>query len=70
MLPRDPLKWTVRMPERAKLRGLGDVVAIVAQPVAMAIDAVAGTDLANCGGCQARQEALNKAFPMVETGVK
>lgn len=44
--------------------GLGDVVAKVAKPIASAIDAVAGTNLKNCGGCKKRQEKLNQAFPM------
>jgi hypothetical protein len=43
--------------------GLGDLVASVAQPVAKAIDAVAGTNVAGCGGCKARQEALNRMVP-------
>ena len=46
------------------VRGLGDVVAKVAQPVAKAIDAVAGTNLQNCGGCKARQEKLNQIAPL------
>jgi hypothetical protein len=33
---------------QANRMGLGDLVAKVAQPVARMIDAVAGTDLANC----------------------
>jgi len=46
------------------VRGLGDVVAIVAQPVAKAIDAVAGTKLSACGGCQKRRNKLNLKFPI------
>jgi len=49
------------------VRGLGDVVAIVAQPIAGAIDAVAGTSLKNCGGCKKRRELLNQKFPMKKT---
>ena len=44
-------------------RGLGDAVASVAQPIAKAIDAVLGTNLKGCGGCQQRREALNKLVP-------
>lgn len=44
-------------------RGAGDVVAAVAQPIARAIDRVAGTNIAGCGGCKKRQESLNKALP-------
>jgi hypothetical protein len=40
---------------------LGDAVAAVAQPAAKAIDAVAGTNLAGCGGCQQRQADWNAA---------
>lgn len=46
------------------LRGLGDLVAKIAQPIAAAIDAVAGTSLKTCGGCQKRREWLNKNIPL------
>lgn len=49
-----------------KYRGLGDVVAAVAKPIARVIDAAAGTDLQNCGGCKQRQEDWNKAFPLAD----
>lgn len=39
--------------------GLGDIVHAVANPVAKAIDYIAGTDLQNCGGCMERQATLN-----------
>jgi hypothetical protein len=45
------------------LRGLGDVVAIVAQPIARVIDSVTGTNIRKCGGCKDRQAALNRAVP-------
>jgi hypothetical protein len=48
---------------RKQHRGLGDVVAAMAQPIAGALDAVLGTDLQNCGGCKERQELLNQKFP-------
>jgi len=38
---------------------LGDVVHAIAQPIAVAIDTVAGTDLQNCSGCVRRQQWLN-----------
>jgi len=41
-------------------RGLGDLVAAVAQPIARVIDAAAGTKLAECGGCAKRRAALNR----------
>jgi len=40
-------------------KGLGDMVASIAQPIARAIDRVAGTNVQGCGGCKRRQEALN-----------
>ena len=45
------------------LRGLGDAVAVVAQPIARAIDRVAGTNVAGCGGCKQRQDTLNRWVP-------
>lgn len=39
--------------------GLGDAVAIVAQPIAAAIDAIAGTRIQHCQGCAQRREKLN-----------
>lgn len=41
-----------------KYRGIGDIVAAFAKPVAQLVG------LENCGGCKDRQEALNKAFPL------
>ena len=43
--------------------GAGDAVALVAKPIARAIDAVAGTSIVNCPPCNKRQEGLNKAVP-------
>lgn len=45
-------KWGNALP-------LGEMVHRVAAPVARAIDAVAGTHLADCGGCEERRRALN-----------
>ena len=39
---------------------LGDAVAFIAQPIAKAIDTVAGTNVQGCGGCKKRQEMLNR----------
>jgi hypothetical protein len=44
---------------RGPRKGLGDLVASVAQPIAKAIDRVAGTNIQHCGGCKRRQAALN-----------
>jgi hypothetical protein len=43
-----------------KYRGLGDAIAVVAQPIARAIDRIAGTDVAHCKGCAKRKAALNR----------
>lgn len=50
--------------ELRKIQGAGDLVAIVAQPIARAADAIFGTELANCSGCKRRQDALNNRFPI------
>lgn len=42
--------------------GLGDAVALVAQPIARVVDAVAKTDLQNCGGCAERKARWNAAL--------
>ena len=39
--------------------GLGDLVAAIAQPIARAIDNVAGTDLQHCQACAQRKGWLN-----------
>lgn len=49
-----------RIHEVDKKLGLGDVVHAIAQPIAKAIDAVAHTDIQNCGGCKKRRELLNR----------
>ena len=43
--------------------GLGTAVAMVAQPIAKAVDAVANTTLAQCGGCAGRKAGWNKKVP-------
>jgi hypothetical protein len=46
------------------LRGAGDLVAILARPVAGILDRVFATQLgADCKGCADRQKWLNKALP-------
>ncbi len=49
---------------KPKIRGLGDVVAKIAQPIASGFDSLLGTKLAKCGGCAERQAALNVVFPL------
>lgn len=47
-----------------KYRGLGDVVAAIAKPVAAVIDKALGTGLSDCAACRERQEALNRIVPL------
>lgn len=54
-------RWAVY--GRCRNFGLGDAVAVVAQPIARVIDAVAGTNLKECGGCAKRRAALNAMVP-------
>jgi hypothetical protein len=56
-------------------QGLGDKVAAVAKPIARGIDRAAAvigikTNVANCGGCAKRQDALNTAAPSFQTTEK
>lgn len=51
-------------PPEPVIRGMGDIVASFAKPIAKAIDSIAGTDIQHCGGCASRQEALNETFPL------
>lgn len=46
-------------PEGETRPGLGDRVASIAQPIAKGIDAILGTNIANCGGCAKRKNLLN-----------
>ena len=57
---------TTIMPIRqnTKIKGAGDIVKIAAQPIAKIIDAVAGTNLQTCGGCEQRRQSLNKKIPL------
>jgi hypothetical protein len=63
--PADYLRIRAKFPAppRAKPRGLGDLVALVAEPIARASDAVLGTHLVGCGGCAQRRAALNALVP-------
>ena len=65
---RFPIKRFAPLPRQdKKLRGAGDAVALVAKPVARALDSVFGTRLVeNCGGCGSRQDWLNKAIPFIK----
>jgi hypothetical protein len=57
----------IRRVSAKKYRGLGDVVAAVAQPIARAIDRVAGTDIKHCAGCAGRRDSLNRLVPFNQT---
>jgi len=64
---RFPIRKFAPLPRQGKpagLRGAGDAVALVAKPVARVLDRVFRTRLANCGGCQERQDWLNEKFPL------
>lgn len=47
----------------APTRGLGDLIAAFAEPIARASDVVLGTKLVGCQSCAERREALNKLVP-------
>lgn len=42
------------------LRGAGDIVHVVLNPIGKLVDGILGTNLVGCGGCYQRQNALNK----------
>lgn len=47
----------------SKYAGLGDVVSAIAKPIAVGLDRLLHTDLANCPGCFARRVHLNRLLP-------
>ncbi len=61
--PRKPWKSGKVRKQKGKIQGLGDLVAIVAKPLAATLDQALGTDLKNCGGCASRQKSWNERFP-------
>ncbi len=48
-----------------KITGAGDAFAIIAQPIAKAIDSVVGSNIANCKPCKKRRSKWNKAIPFI-----
>ena len=48
------------LPDRT---GLGDLVAMIAEPIARASDRILGTKIVGCGGCAKRRETLNRFMP-------
>ena len=47
-------KW-----KRPRKINIGDMVEVIARPIAKTIDDVLGTNVSNCEGCQKRKEYLN-----------
>ena len=45
---------------------LGDKIERIAKPIAQAIDKVARTKIAGCGGCKKMKERLNAGMPITE----
>lgn len=43
--------------------GLGDAVALIAQPVAKVVDKLAGSKIATCSPCSQRRQRLNSLVP-------
>lgn len=54
---------TNQEPAKAKVFGLGDVVAAIAEPIAKASDTVFRTKLKGCSACRKRREMLNTLMP-------
>jgi 5-methylthioribose kinase len=50
--------------ECARVRGLGDIIHTVADPIARVIDFAFGTDLKNCNSCAERRDHLNAQYPI------
>lgn len=61
-----PLKKVSAKKYAPRLRGVGDLIAIVAKPIARTVDSIFPTNLSTCSGCAARQETLNQILPFKE----
>lgn len=59
----EPTNTTEEAQIKARVFGLGDVVAAVAEPIAKASDAVFKTKLKGCSSCRKRREMLNTLMP-------
>ncbi len=46
------------------MNNIGDKIAAIAQPIARGIDAVAGTNVAGCGGCKKMRDNLNDGMSL------
>ena len=58
--PLSPPGWGEYGECKAQSFGLGDAVALVAEPIAQLSDALFGTKLVGCGSCAERRAALNR----------
>lgn len=58
-------EYKLYVKNQAAIRGLGDVVAVVANPIAAAIDKLSKgkTKLKGCSACAKRKEMLNQLLP-------
>ncbi len=68
----EPIRRTVLRPDLMKppplpkaTPGLGDVVAMVANPIALLMDKTMGSKLVGCQPCGQRRDALNRIIPNV-----
>ncbi len=48
------------------MRNLGDKIAAIAQPIARGIDAMAGTNINGCGGCNKMRDNLNAGMTLTD----
>lgn len=46
------------------IKGAGDLVAMIAQPIAEVVDKVAKTNLKGCRGCTKQKDNWNEKFPI------
>jgi hypothetical protein len=60
------VSFTIDGVEQPIPRGLGDKLASVAQPIARAVDKVAGTKIAGCEGCAEMRKRLNAGMTVAE----
>lgn len=52
--------------QKERMKGAGDLVAKLAQPIAKRLDKIFKTNIAGCGNCKKRQEKLNSIIPIKE----
>lgn len=60
------ISHTVDDVDQLAAAGLGDKIERIAKPIARAIDKVAGTKIAGCGGCKKMKDRLNAGMPFAE----